>query len=87
MIPSLSEGVTGGAYPSDFFIPANGALLLDGAGVIVLSTADDYTEVEAAYGLAVGSDPACGINTIGGYSGLSILGKLQVDDGYLSTRE
>ena len=26
-------------------------LILDGAGVIVLSTADDFTEVNAAYGL------------------------------------
>jgi len=87
VIPSLSEGATTGAYSSDFFIPANGALLLDGAGVIVLSTADDYTEVNAAYGIAGGSNVAYGINTTEGYSGLSILGKLQVDNGYLSTRE
>ena len=60
---------------------------LNGAGVIVLSTADDYTEVNAAYGLAGGSNGAYGINTSGGNSGLSILGKLQIDNGYLSTRE
>ncbi len=86
-IPSLSEGATAGAYPSHFFIPVNGAMKLDGAGVIVLSTADDYTEVNAAYGLAGGSNAAYGINTTGGYSGISILGKLEVNNGYLSTRE
>ena len=86
-IPSLSEGNTAGAYPSDFFIPVNGALVVDGAGVIVLSTADDFTEVNAAYGLAGGSNAAYGINTTGGYSGLANLGKLQVNNGYLSTRE
>ena len=86
-IPSLSEGNTAGAYPSDFFIPANGALIIDGAGVIVMSTADDYTEVNAAYGLAGGSNGAYGINASGGYSGLANLGKLQINNGYLSTRE
>jgi gliding motility-associated-like protein len=89
-IPSLSEGSTNGIfpnYPSDFFIPANGALLLDGVGVIVLATADSYTEVNAAYGLAGGSDVLYGINSTGGYSGISNLGKLQVNNGYLSTRE
>ncbi|MBI5008749.1 MAG: hypothetical protein HZB98_03680, partial [Bacteroidia bacterium] len=87
VIPSLSEGSTGGSYPSDFFIPANGALVLDGVGVIVLSTADDYREVNAAYGLAGGSDLAYGVNTNGGFCGISNLGKLQVNNGYLSTRE
>jgi gliding motility-associated-like protein len=87
VIPSLSEGVTAGSYPSDFFIPSNGAMQLDGAGVIVLATADDYTEVNAAYGLAGGSNAAYGINILGGYSAISILGKLQVNNGYLSTRE
>ncbi len=86
-IPSLSEGNTSGTYQSDFFIPANGALELDGGGVIVLSTADDYTEVNAAYGLSGGSNATYGINASGGYSGLSVLGKLQINSGYLSTRE
>ena len=86
-IPSLSEGATAGPPSSDFFIPLNGALNLNGAGVIVLSTADSYTEVNAAYGLAGGSNAAYGINTSGGNSGLSVLGMLQVDNGYLSTRE
>jgi hypothetical protein len=89
-IPSLSEGITapaGSNISSDFFIPLNGALLLDGVGVIVLSTADDYTEVNAAYGLAGGSNADYGISATGGYSGLSVLGKFQVNNGYLSTRE
>jgi hypothetical protein len=87
VIPSLSEGATAGPPSSDYFIPTNGALFLDGAGVIVLSTADDFSEVNAAYGLSGGSNAAYGINTAGGYSGLSVLGKLQVNNGYLSTRE
>ena len=48
-IPSLSEGSTGGGYPSDFFIPGNGALVLDGVGVMVLSTADDFREVNGLH--------------------------------------
>jgi len=67
-------------------VPLNGALFLEGAGVIVLSTADDFTEVNAVYGLAGGSNGAYGISS-GGNSGLSVLGKLQIDNGYLSTRE
>ena len=85
-IPSLSEGSTGTTASSDYFIPGNGSLVLDGGGVIVLSTADDYTEVNAAYGLAGGSNVAYGI-VVGGNSGLSVLGKLQLNTGYLSTRE
>ncbi len=87
VIPSLTEGVTAGAYPSDYFIPANGALQLNGAGVIVLSTADSFTEINAAYGLSGGNDALYNINVTGGYSGLSILGKVEVNNGYLSTRE
>ena len=87
VIPSLSEGATAGPPSSDFFIPSKGALILDGAGVIVLSTADDFTEINAAYGIVGGSNAAYGINTSGGNSGLSVLGKLQVNNGYLSTRE
>jgi len=46
-IPSLSEGASAGPPSSDFFYTLNGALFLEGAGVIVLSTADDFTEVNA----------------------------------------
>jgi autotransporter-associated beta strand protein len=89
-IPSLTEGSTGAttAIPtSDYFIPSNGAMILDGPFVTVLSTADDYTEVNAAYGLAGGTNALYGINIAGAGSGLSILGNLQVNNGYLSTRE
>ena len=88
IIPSLSEGTCGdGATPnSDFYIPANGALVLDGPEVVVLSTADNYQEVNLAYGVAALNDAAMGI-TQGGCSSFSILGRLQVNDGYFSTRE
>ncbi|MCX6303330.1 MAG: hypothetical protein NTW82_14240, partial [Bacteroidia bacterium] len=87
VIPSLSEGAVNTWVTSDFIIPANGALILDGAGAIVQSTADSYTEINAAYGLAGGTDVLYGINPSGGNSGLIMLGKLQVNNGYLSTRE
>lgn len=89
VIPSLTEGTTtSGTNTSHYFIPANGAILIDGTGVIVLSTADDFTEVQSAYGLTGGSNALYGINNgTGSYGGLSVLGKLQMNDGYLSTRE
>jgi len=87
VIPSLSEGDLGGTIPSHFFIPANAALLIEGAGVIVLSTADDYREVNGAYGVTAPDNGSMGIRTTGGRTGLSVLGKLQIQDGYLSTRE
>jgi hypothetical protein len=86
-IPSLTEGNSGGAIPSHFIIPGNGALQMDGAGVIVLSTANDYREVNGIYGTAAASNAAMGVRTNGGISGFAILGKLQINDGYLSTRE
>jgi hypothetical protein len=86
-IPSLTEGVTAAAPFTDFIIPQNAALQIDGTSVIVLSTADDFTEVNAAYGLTGGSNAAYGINTGSGGSGIAILGKLEINDGYLSTRE
>ncbi|MGE0090470.1 MAG: hypothetical protein AB7S50_13445 [Bacteroidales bacterium] len=94
IIPSLSEGTwaeDGDPYPladpnSDYFIPANGALTLDGTQVIVLSTADDYGEVNVAYGVAGGTGLVNGIGT-GGCSSFSILGKFKVNNGYFSTRE
>lgn len=87
VIPSLSEGATAAAPSSDYFIPSNGAVILDGPFVTVLGTADDYTEVNAAYGISGGSNASYGINTAGNGSGLSLLGNLQVNNGYLSTRE
>ncbi|HCT30353.1 MAG TPA: hypothetical protein DIW31_06390, partial [Bacteroidales bacterium] len=88
IIPSLSEGTCGdGATPnSDFYIPANGAFVLDGTDVIVLSTADDYREVNLAYGVSGGTGLVNGVGQ-GGCSSFSILGKLQINNGYFSTRE
>ena len=89
IIPSLSEGTCaeGGADPnSDFYIPANGALILDGSDVVVLSTADDYREVNVAYGVSGGSGQVNGVS-LSGCSSYSIYGKLQINNGYFSTRE
>jgi len=90
MIPSMTEGNAseGGASPnSDFYIPANGALVLNGTDVAVLSTADDYREVNLAYNTSAPSNAAMGITAGGTGCALSLYGKLQVNDGYLSTRE
>ncbi len=89
VIPSLSEGTCAedGANPnSDFYIPANGALILDGSDVVVLSTADDYREVNVAYGVSAGTGLVNGVGQ-GGCSSFSIYGKIQINDGYFSTRE
>ena len=88
ILPSLTEGFTAAWPSSDFIIPANGALVLDGTDVIVLSTADDYGEVNFAYGVSGGTGQVHGVLTAAGTSsGLAVLGKLQVNNGYLSTRE
>jgi hypothetical protein len=88
IIPSLSEGTCGdGATPnSDFYIPVNGALVLDGPDVVVLSTADDYREVNIAYGVSGGTGLINGVG-LSGCSSFSILGKVKVNNGYFSTRE
>jgi hypothetical protein len=89
IIPSLSEGTcdsgTGGPN-SDFYVPANGALILNGSEVVVLSTADDYREVNVAYGVSGGTGLVNGVGQ-GGCSSFSIYGKIQVNNGYFSTRE
>ena len=85
-IPSLTEGNTIGPPNSDYYIPSNGALILDGPDVFVLSTADDYREVNVAYGVTAPDNATIGI-TQGGYSSTDIFGKLQINDGYFSTRE
>jgi hypothetical protein len=90
MIPSLTEGNAseGGATPnSDFYIPANGALILNGTDVVVLTTADDYREVNLAYATAAPNSVSMGITAGATGCALSLYGKLQVDNGYLSTRE
>ena len=83
VIPSLSEGSSANA---DYYIPSNGALEIDGVDVAILSTADDYRELNAAYSVASPGNTAVGITT-GGNSGLVVFGKLLVKNGFLSTRE
>lgn len=88
IIPSLSEGTCGdgATLNSDFYIPANAALVLNGPNVVVLSTADDYREVNVAYNVSGGTGLVNGVG-LSGCSSLSILGKLQINAGYFSTRE
>jgi hypothetical protein len=83
IIPSLSEGI---APNSDYYIPSNGALIVDGVDVVVLSSADDYREINVAYTVAAPDNATIGV-TKGGVSALDIYGKLQINNGYLSTRE
>ncbi len=82
-IPSLSEGTVVNA---DFYIPSNGALVIDGVDVVLLSSADDYREINTAYTVASPDNGTIGVGT-GGSSALNIFGSLQVNNGYLSTRE
>lgn len=87
VIPSLSEGGGGGVPNSDFYIPVNAALVLNGPDVIVLGTADKYEEINAAYGVNGGTDNSNGVNVGTQASSFSVYGKFQVIDGYFSTRE
>ena len=86
IIPSLTEGLTAGTPNSDFYIPSNGGMILNGLDVVIFSTADDYREINTAYGVLAGDNTAAGISQ-GGSSALEVYGKLQVNEGYLSTRE
>ncbi|MGC9375293.1 MAG: hypothetical protein ACP5DQ_09665, partial [Bacteroidales bacterium] len=87
IIPSLTEASTGGSPNGDFYVPANAALHISGSEVIVLSTADDYREVNLAYGVSAASNGDMGILASGGTQSFSIYGKFQIDNGYFSTRE
>jgi hypothetical protein len=88
VIPSLTEANAGGSPNGDFYIPANGALVLDGNEVIVISTADDYREVNVAYGISAANNAALGIlATGGGTQSFSVYGRFQMNNGYFSTRE
>ncbi len=83
IIPSLTEGTASNA---DYYIPSNGALQFDGVDVVMLSTADDYREINVAYSVSAPDDATIGL-TRGGYSSLYVFGKLLMNNGYLSTRE
>ena len=60
--------------------------MVDGVDVVVLSSADDYKEVNVAYTVAAPDNATIGV-TKGGSSAMDIFGKLQINNGYLSTRE
>ncbi len=83
IIPSLSEGTVVNA---DYYIPSSGALLIDGVDVVVLSTADDYREINTAYSVNAPDNATIGVGQ-GGISSMEFFGKLQVNNGFLSTRE
>ncbi|MCW3785919.1 T9SS type A sorting domain-containing protein [Plebeiibacterium sediminum] len=88
VIPSLTEGGSGGNPNSDYYIPVNGALVLDGTDVAVLTTADDYAEVNAAYSVNGGTGSVNGVNRSPSLAqSFSVYGKVQIKNGYLSTRE
>lgn len=84
IIPSLTEGSSGNAF---YYIPANGALLVDGVDVALFVTADDYREVNTAWGVSATGNAVMGINTTGAASALYVFGKLQVSNGLLSAKE
>lgn len=85
-IPSLTEGNTGATTTSDYYLPTKSALVLDGTGVVVLVTADDYREVNVSYGVAAPDNASMGIIK-GGISAFKLFGTLKVNAGYFSTRE
>jgi hypothetical protein len=87
IIPSLTEASAGGSPNGDFYIPANAALVIDGPEVIVLTTADSYKEINAAYGTSVNNNSEIGVRTTGGTQSFSVYGRLRLNDGYFSTRE
>ncbi len=87
VIPSLTEGTNGVSNPnSDFYIPASAALIIEDANVVLLVTADSYDEVNTAYGVSGGNGLVNGVSQGLGNS-LQVIGSLEVNNGYLSTRE
>ena len=89
VIPSLTEGTETGTTPNaDFFIPSTAGFVMEGPDVIVLNTAFSYLEVNMAYGVNAASDIEMGINSTASPAvSLSVYGTLQVNAGYLSTRQ
>jgi hypothetical protein len=81
-IPSLTEGraITGNTN-TRYYIPANGALILDNPNVTVLVTADGNNEVTAAWGL-----PSVNAHADSEAQEIYVYGKLIINEGYLSTR-
>ncbi|MDX9848010.1 MAG: hypothetical protein RBT74_13590 [Tenuifilaceae bacterium] len=88
VIPSLTEGAESGTPNSDYYIPSTAGFVIEGPDVVVLSTAVSYLEINAAYGVSATSNTDVGINDAGtGAVSLSVYGTLQVNEGYLSTRQ
>ena len=87
VIPSLSEGNDGSAAALHYIIPANSSLKINGIDVVVQTTADLYQEVNAAYGVAGGSGAINGVIAGPNESGLLVLGRLEVNNGFLSAKE
>ncbi|MDP4188678.1 MAG: hypothetical protein Q8905_11555, partial [Bacteroidota bacterium] len=86
-LPSLSEGTYWSSdFDADFYIPSNGALILDGPNVTVMSTADNFKEINAAWGFHEADNTNFNVNPNANCSSFSIYGKLIVNDGYLSGR-
>ncbi len=84
IIPSLSEGTSASSH---YYIPANGALVSDGVDAAVFVTADDYREVNTAYGVTAANNTVTGIDASGTGSAIYVFGKLQINNGYFSTKE
>ena len=84
VIPSLSEGANGDGSTL-FTVPVNGALVMNGVDAAVFTTADDYREINTAYGTSLAGN-TIGISQ-GAGNGFCILGKLEIDKGYFSTKE
>jgi len=81
-IPSLTEGLGVEGIQTSYFIPANGALVLDDRDVTVLISADENAEVTAAWGL-----PSQGVHKDNTRrQELYLYGTLQINEGYLSSR-
>jgi hypothetical protein len=82
-IPSLVEGTASGS--GDYYIPGNGALVLDSPDAVVMGTIDDYRVVNLAYGVSAPDNATIGITTVPSVvpSGFSIYGSMQINDGYL----
>ena len=82
-IPSLTEGEgVAGTWQTSYFIPVNGALVLDDRDVTVLISADDPVEVSAAWGV---TSQGVHTNPVGPQE-LYLYGKLQINEGYISSR-
>lgn len=82
-IPSLVEGSATGS--GDYYIPGNGAMILDSPDAVVMGTIDDYRAVNLAWGVTAPDNSTIGITTVPSVvpSGFSIYGTLQVNDGRL----